>query len=394
VKKVLIIAANYMDLEISSNNRTNFIPQYLYDQGYQVEMITSDFNHHRKSHVDNVEKREYKLTVLHENGYKKNVSFKRLVSIRKYVKNLKCYLKSLPKVDFVYCFVPPHSVAQVAGKYAKKVGAEFVIDVRDLWPEAFKMIIKNKILYNLLFLPLVAQANRTYKMADKIVAVSETYLHRALKVNTKNSFGLTIYIGTNLQDFDIYKNMDFGIRKPNNEIWVVYAGTLGNSYDLRTVFRAFKILKDNDFKYIKLHVLGNGPLEDYFNELSNYLELDVKFYGRLPYNEMVSFLCKCDIVLNPLVPGASQSLINKHADYAASGLPVISTQITEEYVDLIGERKMGYNVDTEDYSDMADKILILSNNETLRKEMGRNHRKFAEEKMDRHEIYSKLLGIF
>ena len=122
-----------MDLKISSNNRTNYLPQFLHDNGYDVEVVTTNFNHHRKEHVNKAEDRDYGMTLLNEKGYTKNVSFKRLISINSYKRNLKKYLLNNRKVDVVYAFVPPHSIAQVAHKYAKRVGAKFVIDVRDLW---------------------------------------------------------------------------------------------------------------------------------------------------------------------------------------------------------------------------------------------------------------------
>jgi len=68
MKKILIVASNYMDLKISSNNRTNYLPQFLHDNGYDVEVVTTDFNHHRKEHVKETEPRKYKLTLLHELG--------------------------------------------------------------------------------------------------------------------------------------------------------------------------------------------------------------------------------------------------------------------------------------------------------------------------------------
>lgn len=393
MKKILIVASNYMDLKISSNNRTNFLPQFLHEHGYCVEVVTSDFNHHRKEHIKEVEKRDYKITLLHEIGYKTNVSLKRFLSIYFYKRNLKKYLKNRDRVDIVYSFVPPHSIAQVAEKFARRVNAKFIIDVRDLWPEAFSIVIPNKRISSLLFYPLKLYANRTYKLADEIVAVSDTYKRRAVSVNKKNIIGHTIYLGTSLKEFDQYAQENIEYTKPTNEVWVVYAGTLGNSYDLTTVFRAFEIIKNKGLENIKLQILGSGPLEDRFKELAGKLKINVNFYERLPYQKMVAFLVRCDIVLNPLVKGASQSIINKHADYAASGLPVISTQITKEYVDLINSRKMGCNVNVGDYTEMAEKIMFLSDNEVLRLEMGRNHRKFAEEKLNRDIIYQKLLDI-
>lgn len=40
---------------------------------------------------------------------------------------------------------------------------------------------------------------------------------------------------------------------------------------------------------------------------------------------MITYLANADIAVNPISKGLAQSIINKHSDYVASGLPVVST---------------------------------------------------------------------
>ena len=112
--------------------------------------------------------------------------------------------------------------------------------------------------------------------------------------------------------------------------------------------------------------------------------------GRLKYNEMCSLLTACDITVNPIMHMAAQSIINKHADYAASGLPVVSTQESEEYRRLIESYHMGFNCRNNDSKDLAEKLGVLVNDESLRKQMGANARRCAEEKFDRKTTYRLL----
>ena len=112
--------------------------------------------------------------------------------------------------------------------------------------------------------------------------------------------------------------------------------------------------------------------------------------GRLKYNEMCSLLKACDITVNPIAHMAAQSIINKHADYAASGLPVVSTQESEEYRNLIDAYHMGFNCGNNDSEDLAEKLQILVKDESLRKQMGENARRCAEEKFDRRNTYKLL----
>lgn len=51
-----------------------------------------------------------------------------------------------------------------------------IIDIQDLWPEAFKMAFNIPIISDILFAPMMRQANNIYSRADVIMAVSDTYV--------------------------------------------------------------------------------------------------------------------------------------------------------------------------------------------------------------------------
>src|SRR5699024_4924598 len=105
---------------------------------------------------------------------------------------------------------------------------------------------------------------------------------------------------------------------------------------------------------------------------------------------MVGELMACDITVNPISKGAVASLINKHADYAASGLPVLNTQESEEYINLITEYNCGFNSESKNPISLANNLEKLVKDSTLRKEMGMNSRKLAERMFDRKETYVSI----
>ena len=76
---------------------------------------------------------------------------------------------------------------------------------------------------------------------------------------------------------------------------------------------------------------GNRILREEDFEVSLVKKVDTEFVGRKQYKEMIEYLANADIAVNPISKGAAQSIINKHSDYAASGLPVVSTQENKEY---------------------------------------------------------------
>lgn len=187
--------------------------------------------------------------------------------------------------------------------------------------------------------------------------------------------------------FDRYAAENPILKKNTNEIWLAYCGTLGSSYDLTCVIDALAILKNLKLRFI---VMGDGPKKAEFERYAKKKKVSTVFTGRLSYDSMCSLLSACDITVNPIANMAAQSIINKHADYAASGLPVVSTQENEEYRNLVEEYQMGFNCRNNDSDDLADKIKRLVGDDKLRVQMGGNARRCAEECFDRKVMYKLL----
>ncbi|MBU5436822.1 glycosyltransferase family 4 protein [Tissierella sp. MSJ-40] len=396
--KDILIISHFVDFPFEKgNDRFCYIAEKLRLYGNQVEIVTSDYIHVSKSyrHKDSVEllKLNYKTTILHEPSYLKNVSLKRVYSHYVFGKNLESYLLGRDKPDIIYCAVPSLNVAKVAAKYAKKNNIRFIIDVQDLWPEAFKMVFNVPVLSDALFYPMKKQADYIYDAADEIIAVSNTYMNRALKVNRKCKEGHSIFLGTELASFDSLMEKNKFIGKPETEIWLTYVGTLGHSYDLTCVIDALKILEGKGIKNIKFIAIGDGPLKFMFENYAKEKGVYVEFIGRLEYGKMAGILKSCDIAINPIKAGSAGSIINKVGDYSAAGLPVLNTQECTEYRNLVDEYQIGLNCQNNNAEDLATKLVQLYENETLRKTMGKNSRKLAQELFDRKQTYMKIIDL-
>lgn len=396
--KILIIAHFIQIPSEKGNNRFNYIAELLgQNQENRVELVTSRFSHKfkttRELRDEEILKLNYKLTMLYEPKYKKNVSLRRFYSHYRLSKNLKKYLDKLDyKPDVIYCAVPSLDVAKVTAKYAKRNNIKFIIDVQDLWPEAFKMVLNIPIISNILFLPMKKQADYIYKSADNIIAVSQTYLDRAKTVNKKSDKNEVVFLGTEMEQFDKY-NTSKEIQKNKDIIKIVYIGTLGHSYDIKIIIDAIKILNEKGIKNINFLIMGDGPLRENFEEYAKQKKVDCIFTGIIQYKEMIPELCNCDIAVNPIKKGSAGSIINKVGDYAMAGLPVINTQENAEYRELVDKYQIGYNCDNENVYEISERIEYLIKNEKVRIQMGRNNRKLAEEKFDRKKTYTKIMNI-
>lgn len=393
-KDILIIAHFCSDFDSKGNNRFNYLAKLLSTNNFNVELVTSDFSHAKKIRRDKTIKPvDYKLTYIEEPKYIKNISLKRFYSHYRMSKNLKNYLRKRKKPDVIYCAVPSLSLAKVAAEYASKHNIRFMIDVQDLWPEAFMMVFNVPLLSEIVFRPLKNKADYIYKTADDIIAVSETYVKRAEQYNKKAKNTKSIYIGTDLKMFDEFSKANINMTKPKDEFWIGYVGTLGNSYDISSVINAIHLIQQKDHNNIKLIVMGDGPLKSKFSNEARRKKVNALFTGNLNYETMVGLLTACDIAVNPIVGGSAASIINKHADYAAAALPVINTQESSEYRNLVTGYNMGINCENGDVKDIADKILFLYHNSYIKNKMSINSRKLAEEKFDRQITYYEIIKM-
>uniref|UniRef100_UPI0025D7E6A9 glycosyltransferase n=1 Tax=Ruminococcus sp. TaxID=41978 RepID=UPI0025D7E6A9 len=228
--------------------------------------------------------------------------------------------------------------------------------------------------------------------ADAICAVSQTYVDRALKVNNRCRKGVSVFLGTDLNIFD-ENAVNNKVERDDDRLRLAYCGTLGSSYDLTCVIDALDIIKKKGLQLPKFIVMGDGPDKERFEKYSKEKDVDAEFLGRMPYDKMCGMLKSCDMTVNPITHGAAQSIINKHADYVASGLPVLNTQECREYRKLVKEYKMGFNCKNGDAEDLADKLERLIKEPKLRKIMGNNARKCAEELFNRKNSYLRITDL-
>ena len=60
----------------------------------------------------------------------------------------------------------------------------------------------------------------------------------------------------------VWKNTSPEIEKEEDEFWVTYAGTIGTSYDIRTLVLTGEELIRRRRLNIKIKILGGGPLKE------------------------------------------------------------------------------------------------------------------------------------
>ena len=399
MKKIAVISMGVKLDNEKGYSRFRDIGDFLSDAGYQVDLITTTFQHWEKAqwNLDEIKKENYKfnLKFIYEPGYKKNIDFRRIRSHRIAAKNLRQLLEKEGDYDLIYCEIPPNDVALAAAEYAKAKDIPFVPDVNDLWPEAMRMVLDMPVISNILFYPLLRDAEKVYSLVAGIIGTSDEYRDRPLKNQKLDVPKKTVYVGNEIAEFDAGV-AEYGpqISKDEEEFWVSYAGTIGTSYDIKTMVLAGKELLNRGKNQIKIKILGGGPLKEELETLAKEQKcINVEFVGYAPYPKMAAYLAKSDILVNSFVKKAPQSIVTKIGDYLAAGKPMINTCMSPEFRNKVEHDGFGINIMPEDVNVLADAIEKLYDDEAGRTEMGKRARTIAEEQFDRPQSYKKLIEL-
>lgn len=383
--------------EVKGATRYVFLAETLVAAGYEVDFLTSGFQHWEKRQRDlsrfDASAHSFNVRFIDEPGYPKNMCPQRIWAHHVMAKNVRAYFDEHHDYDLVYCQIPPNDVALAVGRSAKRYGIPFVVDVNDLWPEAFRIAFDVPVLSDIAFAPFYRQARRTYALADAIVGTSDEYAARGFRDRAEDIPKVVAYVGNDLAAFDAGALAHAGeVDKPAGEFWVSYAGAMSDCYDLRTLVRAMA-LAQVDHPHMKLKLMGDGTIRGELESLAAETGCDADFMGYMPYPNMAAHLVASDVLVNSLVENAPQSVPTKIGDYLAAGRPMVSTSLSPEFWAKVDTDGFGVNVRPGDVDALARTLVQLEGDCAGCARMGAAARTVAEEQFDRKRSYKQLVDL-
>lgn len=350
MKKILIVAP-YCSLPNEPYfNRFLFLARKLSGQ-YDVTLLTSDFRHFDKTHRSLVENSDFKVCLIHEPGYKNNVSIKRVFSHKVFINNFKDWIVNNFEYDLVYSAYPLIQTNIILSELKSTQDFKLVVDVQDVWPESISSALPFLYKFPHGWLPFSGRADKAYASADALIAVSQTYMRRAKEVN-KHALSEVVYIGSDFKAIE--KSVAY--EKDKLKFTLGYIGTLSHSYDVETIIKAINKLVRDGLK-VEFHIFGGGPFELKLKKIAGE---NVIFHGFVDVGEVFSFLKSSDVAVNCLASSAKQSVTNKLSDYMSVGIPVLNSQKNIEVLELLNEVEH-VNYEAGNVNDAVEKILYLYN---------------------------------
>lgn len=154
----------------------------------------------------------------------------------------------------------------------------------------------------------------------------------------------------------------------DGKINLLFVGRFEERKGLLYLLKAYKIIKEKHDN-VRLVVVGEGPLKE---ECDNYIKennlKDVVFEGKKIGKDVAMYYNTCDIYISPAPFGESFGIVLLEA--MASQKPVVGFANLGYYQLLKGTKGEQFLAKPRDIEELAQKILLLIENENLRREMG------------------------
>lgn len=314
------------------HERVSQVKRSLEENGYEVEVYTSDFKHIEKT--QNTEQKEgYRM--FHAEPYYKNISVARMRSHAQLGKDIFMAIsKEINTVDLLWVLVPPNSFAKEAVEIKKKAPAcKLVFDLIDLWPETMPLA---KLKMTPPYKYWAKMRNQALQYADYIVCECHLYeqkLGRFLEACPHQA----IYLARDVQAQIPKKHL-------NNDCYsLLYLGSMNNIIDIDTIGYIIRTLAQK--KYVHMHLIGSGENKETLLATCKQAGAIVHDHGKVYDSiEKMKIMSRCHYGLNIMKKSVCVGLTMKSMDYMQAGLPMINN-IKGDTWDLINKYQIGYNID-------------------------------------------------
>ncbi len=375
--------------------RYPYVAEELSKRGHKVILWTSTFSHITKKQrlpLTLNHKLSYKINRIHAPSYKSNTSLGRLwnhilFETRFYINAI----RSNEKPDLILASIPPLLAPWIAMRLARKWNAVGVLDIQDLWPEAFVSMfprVARRWAHGFL-LPFYCLRNNSVKHAAAVTGVSKTYA-AAVAIAYSNTLPTAFPLGADISAYDLKPPQTSTFpAKQTGERWFLRAGMVGHFCDNALIIKAAEQLKLSH-PGIKIVIAGSGSSFPEIKQYKNNLGLFNLLCLERPSPEDMLFLHReADATLCLYKDSAPQSLVNKAFASMAAGKPIINS-VSGEMAELVEQERIGINYKAGDTQAFIHAVTELATNDKRRHYLGRNARKLAEERYDKRVVYSNF----
>ncbi len=379
--------------------RHYYIAKALIKKGYKVNIISGSYSHlftHQPLISSNftfeqIEGINYCWVKIPR--YNRSVSMGRIWNMLMFMfKLIRFPFSQLEKPSLIIVSSPSLFPIVIAKRWSKKLGAQLIFEIRDIWPLTLQEL-GNLSSYHPLILLMRWFEKYGYAKADKVASLLPNAKEYMIKSGMQSSKFVYVPNGIDLSEINANEKLDANIASllpPKNKFIVGFTGTLNISNAIDTLIEVAVLLK----KKTQIHfvIVGSGDYGKELQKMSLGLE-NVTFIPAIRKAQIQSMLSCFDV----LYVGVKKKEIykwgvslNKLFDYMYAQKPIVYAVNSGNKP--VEEANCGLAVDAENPQASAQAILKLYNMpEAERIKMGKNGRAFVLQHHTYDQIAQKLV---
>lgn len=346
--------------------------KYLAEQGYEVIWWTSNFSHHFKEYrskgLEDIDITPgFKVRLIPTTKYKNNIGLGRI--IRDWVFSIRTYQmgKKEESPDLIIYYESQLCLGYAAPALAKFHNCPLVYDQMDLWPE---LMIDSSPKYiqgflRLILYPVFVKRKKVFKNLNGLIALAQPYLDHVLKIapNIEEKPNEVIYNGINVSEFRLkmLRKSPVDLSKVNtNNIKIIFAGSLGPSYDIYSILDVAKKINKQNLP-ISILIAGDGPARSDVEKAHEALP-NLHYFGKMKPDELCTVFNICDIGLAAYGSSSNVEMPDKFYDYTAASLAIICS-LKGEVLQKVVNHKVGLEYEGGNPDSLLDAIIKFSSGE-------------------------------
>ena len=173
---------------------------------------------------------------------------------------------------------------------------------------------------------------------------------------------------------------------------ILYVGRLSKEKGIEYLIQAMPKIKE-EHPEVKLHIVGEGDLEQNLKDLATKLEIEDKviFHGYVAHENLAATYRKSSVFVLPSV--CKENAPNAIIEAMSQGTPVITTNMGGQ-AELVETAVNGLLVNPGDAGDLAEKICNILDDKELARKMGENGIKMVKENHTPEKHLKRLIEIY
>ncbi len=205
---------------------------------------------------------------------------------------------------------------------------------------------------------------------DRVIVHSQYMKNIAINHWIDKNKIVVIPLGINIEEFKNAKKVDLC-----DDPKLLFVGRLEKIKGCHILLHAISRIVEY-YPRLKLYIVGKGPMENYLTQLTKKLKIDknVIFLGYVDRKTLLSLYKSVDICIFPSTYNEGFGVVVLEA--MASGAPTIAS-MTGGMKERIIPYYDGILVKRGDVRDLADKIRLLLDDDSLRRKLSKNAKKTA-----------------